>query len=918
LPFASTPIRRIGVNFGAVGDRYVPEESMLWTHHPFNGWRNLGIWHRAPVVFEAPPLVHVTYRGTWKAVYHHSAQMEKTGARYRGWVSASQVTGMDGMTIPLVTDMGVTLPTKPYTVRLYFAEMEDQGPGARVFSVKLQGSTVLTNLDVAAEAGGPRRELVKEFRVGLSKALDIDFVRTTGEPMLSGVELMADPEPELYQPYAQSFSKDVLGRTRIVLVATDPDGAALTYQIVGNPANGTLSGTGAVRYYTPAPGFSGTDRFTYRVVNAAGTPSGLATVTITVVASSTTVAITPQDVLLVPGQTYDFTCAVSDARGVAYPESGVTWTVSGGGTITPVDNKSYMVRLTAGATAGGPYVLTATYGASATVEFFVSVRSAGSDVGVSGSGANSNGQLGDGTVIDRVLPVESKMSDALNLAAGQYHSLAVKPDGTVWAWGYNGGGQLGDNTTVYKNVPVQVSGLSYGTAVAAGNSHSLAVKTDGTVWAWGANGNGQLGDNSTVQKNVPVKVSGLSGVTVIAAGQNHSLAVKTDGTVWAWGANWYGALGDNTTVNKNTPVKVSGLSDVTAVAAGQNHSLAVKTDGTVWAWGLNEYGQLGDNTTVRKITPVQVSGLSNVIAVAAGYSHSLAVKTNGTVWAWGYNWDGQLGNNTRYYHKYTPIQVSGLSNVTVIAAGQNHSLAVKTDGTVWAWGFNGNGQLGDNSTVQKSAPVQVQALGAITLIAAGGSHSLFFGASLTNSILTVNSGSGSGSYPYTTWVPISANAPPADQWFDKWTGDTAGIANVNAAVTTFKMPAANAAITATYKAPSGPSFDLTVNNGSGSGSYTAGRPIAITANAPPAGQMFGRWVGDTAGFADVYAAATTLVMPAANATIRANYVIIANQPPTATPQSVSVVLSTAKAITLTGSDPEGSNLTYTVKEGGVK
>jgi alpha-tubulin suppressor-like RCC1 family protein len=365
---------------------------------------------------------------------------------------------------------------------------------------------------------------------------------------------------------------------------------------------------------------------------------------------------------------------------------------------------------------------------------------------------------------------------------------------------------------------------------------------------------------------------------------------------------------------------LGGLSDVINVAAGASHSLAVKTDGTVWAWGYNNYGQLGNNTTVQKNAPVQVSGLSGVTNVAAGESYSLALKRDGTVWAWGWNLFGQLGDNTTV-DKSTPVQVSGLSDVIAVAAGYYHSLALKRDGTVWAWGYNGNGALGDGTTASSSTPVQVQGLGAVTLMAAGRFHSLFCGDRLTNSFtLTVNNGSGSGSYPYMTWgVPISANAPPADQWFDKWTGDTAGIANVNASVTTFKMPGANAAITATYKTtPSGPSFTLTVNNGSGSGSYTANRPIAIAANAPPAGQMFGRWVGDTAGIADVCAAATTLVMPATNATIRANYVIIANQPPTATPQSVSVVLSTAKAITLTGTDPEGSNLTYTVKEGGVK
>jgi alpha-tubulin suppressor-like RCC1 family protein len=937
FPYERTPIRRIGVNFGAVGDRYVPEDSMLWTHHPFNGMRE----RLTPT--EAQPLVQVTYRGTWKAVYHHSAVMEKTSPRYRGWVSASQVTGMDGMTIPLVPVLwweAGTLPTKPYTVRLYFAEMEDKVPGARVFSVKLQGSTVLTNLDVAAEAGGPRRELVKEFRVGISKTLDIDFVRTAGEPMLSGVELMADPEPWLYQPYAQTLNVEVRQGTptRIGLVATDPDGAALTYQIVRNPANGTLSGTGADRFYTPASGFSGTDSFTYRVVNASENPSGLATVTITV--QPCTVSVSPYGIVLVPGQTYDFTAKVKDFLGVAgYPDAGVTWTVSGGGTITPVAGKSYAVRLTAGATTGGPYVLTATYaGASATAEFYVTARPPGTVV-LRGCGYNLSGQLGDGSVSTiRLWPVESLVHYAVRVAAGEKHSLAVKTNGTVWAWGDNKYGQLGDNTTVQApfmqappirdvTVPVQVLGLSGVTNVAAGYSHSLALKTDGTVWAWGYNSYGQLGDNSIDQKNAPVQVSGLSGVTNVAGGYNHSLAVKTDGTVWAWGYNVRGQLGDNTTVQKNAPVKVlGGLSNVTAVAAGYAHNLALKTDGTVWAWGWNNYGQLGDNSTDQKNAPVQVSGLSGVTNVAAGYAHSLALKTDGTVWAWGYNGRGQLGDNTTS-NRLIPVQVSGLSNVTAVAAGKYHSLALKTDGTLWAWGYNGSGQLGDGTVTNRLTPVQVQGLGDMTdTQIAANEHSLFLGVAGTNRFtLTVNSGIGSGSYSAGTWVPISANAPGTGQMFDKWTGDTfldrwTGapllIAAVNAAVTTFKMPEANAAITATYKAAS--SFVLTVNNGSGSGTYTASRPIAIAANAPPAGQLFGRWIGDTAGIADVYAAATTLVMPVTNATIRANYVFIANQPPTATPQSVSVVPNTAKAITLTGSDPEGSNLTYKVKEGGVK
>ncbi|MBI4495208.1 MAG: tandem-95 repeat protein, partial [Chloroflexi bacterium] len=172
--------------------------------------------------------------------------------------------------------------------------------------------------------------------------------------------------------------------------------------------------------------------------------------------------------------------------------------------------------------------------------------------------------------------------------------------------------------------PVQVSGLSGMTAVAAGQEHSLAVKSDGTVWAWGYNWAGQLGDGTTTSRPTPVQVSGLSGMTAVAAGQEHSLAVKSDGTVWAWGDNFNGQLGDGTTTRRFTPVQVSSLSNVVAVAGGSSHSLVRKGDGTVWAWGYNNRGQLGDGTTTSRSVPVQVSGLSNVVAVAAGQYHSLA------------------------------------------------------------------------------------------------------------------------------------------------------------------------------------------------------------------------------------------------------------------------------------------------------
>ncbi|MBI2916825.1 MAG: S8 family serine peptidase [Chloroflexi bacterium] len=340
-------------------------------------------------------------------------------------------------------------------------------------------------------------------------------------------------------------------------------------------------------------------------------------------------------------------------------------------------------------------------------------------------GNNSEGQLGDGTTIQRNAPVQvSGLAGVTDVAGGGWHSLALSSAGTVWAWGWNDQGQLGDGTTTGRTTPVQVSGLTGVAAVAVGDYyHSLALKSDGTVWAWGWNYHGQLGDGTTTDRHTPVPVSGLTGVVAIAAGGYHSLALKSDGTVWAWGGNDNGQLGDDTQTNRTTPVQVSGLTDVTAIAAGGYYSLALKSDGTVWAWGRNVVGELGDGTTTGRTTPVQVSGLTGATAIAAGGYHSLALKSDGAVWAWGYNNHGQLGDGTTT-NRHTPVQVSGLTGVTTFAAGGLHSLALRSDGTVWAWGYNNNGQLGDGSTTNRHTPVPVSGLTGVTAIAAGPFHGL--------------------------------------------------------------------------------------------------------------------------------------------------------------------------------------------------
>ena len=317
------------------------------------------------------------------------------------------------------------------------------------------------------------------------------------------------------------------------------------------------------------------------------------------------------------------------------------------------------------------------------------------------------------------MPLEvSGLDDVIAIAAGGYHSLAVKSDGTVWAWGYNGEGQLGDGTTTSRSAPVLVSGITGVIGIAGGDAHTLALKSDGTVWGWGYNGDGELGDGTGTSSSLPVQVSGLTGIVAIAAGQYHSLALKGDGTVWAWGWNYYGQLGDGTTTGASAPVAVSGLTGVTAMAAGGYHSLALKSDGTAWAWGANWSGQLGDGTTTDEPAPVQAV-LSGVVVIGAGYEHSLAVTGDGTVWAWGGNWGGQLGDGTRT-ERLTPVPLGGPAGVTRITGGQDWSLALSADGTVWAWGHNFYGQLGDGTTIDRLLPVKVKEKVATPVLSPGG------------------------------------------------------------------------------------------------------------------------------------------------------------------------------------------------------
>jgi alpha-tubulin suppressor-like RCC1 family protein len=347
-----------------------------------------------------------------------------------------------------------------------------------------------------------------------------------------------------------------------------------------------------------------------------------------------------------------------------------------------------------------------------------------------GWGYNAFGQLGDNTTVSKRTPVsvQGAVKTFCQISAGASHSLAIDKNGRAWGWGYNGG-QLGDNTTVSKRTPVSVQGaVKTFCQISAGNSHSLAIDKNGRAWAWGFNTSGQLGDNSIVCKLTPVSVQGaVKTFCQIIAGNSWSLAIDKNGRAWGWGSNSNGWLGDNTTASKRTPVSVQGaVKTFCQISAGNFHSLAIDKNGRAWGWGYNLVGMIGDNSTTQRNTPVSVLGaVKTFCRISVGFLHSVALDKNGRAWGWGSNYFGRVGDNSTT-QRNTPVSVQGaVKTFCQISAGNNHSLAIDKNGRAWGWGYNGFGQLGDNSIVSKLTPVSVQgAVKTFCQISAGNSHSL--------------------------------------------------------------------------------------------------------------------------------------------------------------------------------------------------
>jgi alpha-tubulin suppressor-like RCC1 family protein len=313
-----------------------------------------------------------------------------------------------------------------------------------------------------------------------------------------------------------------------------------------------------------------------------------------------------------------------------------------------------------------------------------------------------------------------------SVAGGYSDSLIVKSDGTLWAWGANTRGQLGLGDTLPREIPVQVgTGTDWAQVAIGEQPFVVALKHDGSLWAWGENSNGELGLGAWSEpKLTPQRVGVASDWAAVACGGDHVLALKQDGTLWSWGSDQYGGLGYDAYLP--TPVADGYMPTPTqvspgtwkAIAAGWMHSLAVRSDGTVWAWGANDYGQLGNgafdagHTLAAHEVPTQIAGATGFAKVGAGFITSFAIKADGSLWAWGNNGGGSdfaggaLGDGTNI-DRLTPVRVGTDNDWTTVAGANSYTAGLKSDGTLWAWGYNSYGEVGISDVMAVKSPRRV-------------------------------------------------------------------------------------------------------------------------------------------------------------------------------------------------------------------
>ena len=336
-----------------------------------------------------------------------------------------------------------------------------------------------------------------------------------------------------------------------------------------------------------------------------------------------------------------------------------------------------------------------------------------------GAGRNSyGGSLGDGTTTDRSSPVQ--MGDKSDWTgfdkAGDYGSGAINSAGELWTWGRNNRGQLGLGDTTDRSSPTQVGSLTDWAVVSSGQQEMAAIKKDGTLWTWGFNASGQLGLGDTTSYSSPVQVGSLTDWSSDAGGlcttiDNNMFALKTDGTLWVWGGNggdFLLGLGDTTA--RSSPTQSGSVSTWAFVNSTAQTGAAIRTDGTLWTWGKADAGQLGNGQdSTPASSPIQIGSLTNWYIIDGGGPHWNAVKTDGTLWAWGQGTAGELGLGDTTA-RFSPVQVGSLTDWSKGASLYNTSGAIKTDGTFWTWGDNYYGAQGNGTTTSSSSPAQIGSL----------------------------------------------------------------------------------------------------------------------------------------------------------------------------------------------------------------
>lgn len=561
--------------------------------------------------------------------------------------------------------------------------------------------------------------------------------------------------------------EDATGIT-VTFLGADPDNDDLTYAIVTPPlpGEGTLGPVlDDTVVFTPAANYNGVVVFTYKALDGEfESASATATVTVNAVNDPPTITDIDSLTILEDGNTGELAFTINDVDAgailtvtastnnqILVPDEDLVPGGTGANrtlTVTPEPDQNGVAIVTVEVsdgllTASDTFTLTVTPvndEPSFTLNPAPILPGANLAEGrLRAWGFNGSGQIGDGSSSSAGTPVQiGSKTDWIEVATGDFYTVAIRKDGTLWAWGANGSGQLGQGTAAPSDVPLQIGEEDDWKSISAGDGHVLALKAGGTLWAWGNNNYGQTGNGSTSPVPAPMQIGTATDWHMVSAGSLHSLALKSDGTLWAWGRNQFSQLGNGLSSTVTAPVQIGSATDWSFVAAGGTHSVALKQDKSLWAWGRGGEGQIGDGTATPRTSPVQIGTDTDWESIVTGYTFTAALKDDGTLWAWGRNGDGQVGDGTRF-NRNSPQQIGMDDDWGMLAAGRYHALALKLDGTLWTWGDNEYSQLGNDDSADLLTPTQL-GTGVWSKIAGGFGHSVAIEPETSRLTIPANSG----------------------------------------------------------------------------------------------------------------------------------------------------------------------------------